>query len=166
MRLFAQGLLGSAPISTSKRRVLACVGLAPALGIAIGLLVRAQMVVGAKPPKAANINVERHPIEIERKTATAESQQPLDQHHVEGNGTRQLRRTALRSTLSLALPSPSLPSRVLPEPIASSDHAPSHDPGQPLPTPPVPSKRLPGSVPDSAENNAGAADETGDLEPN
>jgi hypothetical protein len=166
MRVFAQGLLGSAPISVSKRRVLACVGLAPALGIAIGLLVRAQIVVGANSPEAASNKVERQPIVIERPTVTAESQQPLDQHHVEGDGTGQLRPIALRSTVSLALPSPPLPSRVLPERITSPDHVASHDQSQALPVPPVPSKRLPGSIPDSGDNDGGAADEIGDSESN
>jgi hypothetical protein len=160
MRLFTRGLLDTAPLSMRKSKYVSWIGLLAILGTGVGLLLRAQMVVGVNPANAAIIKIERRPSEVERKIAAVESKPAPDQQRSEGDGAGRVRRTSLRSILAPVLPSPPLPLRVLPGPIPGSEHDAPEDQSRALRSPPVPSKIPPGPISESADNNSRAVDET------
>ena len=64
-----------------KGTVAAWIGLSALLGTGIGLLLRTQMVVGAKLANAAIIEVKRQPSEVLRRIVIGESEQKPDAEH-------------------------------------------------------------------------------------
>jgi hypothetical protein len=165
MRLLRQGLLGATPLPMGKGTVMAWIGLTAALGTGMGLLLRTQRVVAAKRGNAAITRVEQQPSELRQRIVTGESKQKPEEERSQADGAGHLRRTALRSILSPALPLPPLPSRVLPGPLPKSDQGAPNQQRHLLPSPPVPSKIPPGPIPEDAQDNSGALDEANPSEP-
>jgi hypothetical protein len=129
-----------------KRTAVACLGLSVIFGTGIGLVVRSQVVVGAKVAKGAIITLEREPSEIREQTATARSEQKPGEWQSRGDGDGRVKPTAVGSSVFAELRLPPVPSRVLPAPAPNSYRAAPRGQEQPLPSPPAPSKVLPDTV--------------------
>jgi hypothetical protein len=145
-------------------KVAALIGLTAALGTGMSVLLRTHKPIVAKPGHAAITRVEHQPSEERQRIVTGESKENSDEEHSQTDGAGHVRRTALRSILSPALPSPPLPSRVLPGPLPKSDQGAPDEHSHLLPSPPVPSKIPPGPIFEGAQDKSGALDETNHSE--
>jgi hypothetical protein len=76
-----------------------------------------------------------------------------------------VRRTALHSIRSEALPLPPVPLRVMPGPLPGSDESAQEKRNHPLPSPPVPSKIPPGPISENVHDNAAALDDADTADP-
>ena len=123
--------------------VAAWIGVSALLGTGIVLLLRTQILVGAKIANAATIKVERELSEVSQQIFSGESVQNADEEHSRADGDGRVRQTAGDEVFRAALPSPPPPSRVLPGQSPTSDQDTTDNQGHLLPSPPAPSKILP-----------------------
>jgi len=129
------------------------------VGTGIVLLVRTQMVNAAKAANAAIVEFERESSEAGQTIVIGESKQKPDAELSRPNGDGHVRRTAMGSSLSPALPSPPLPSRVLPGQMSKSDQAAPETQRHRLPSPQAPSKSLPDVIPERAQDESDSVSE-------
>jgi hypothetical protein len=104
--------------------------------------------------------VERQPSAVRERIVTVPCERNPDDEKSRTDGGGHIRRAALRSILSAALPSPALPSRAMPGPLPKFDRGAPDQQSHLLPSPPVPSKIPPRPIAEGAQDNAGAFDET------
>jgi hypothetical protein len=123
--------------------VRAWIGVSVLVGTGIVLLLRTQILVGAKLASAAIFKVEREPSEVRQQIASGESEQNPDEEHSRANDDERVRQTAGDEIFRAALPSPPPPSRVLPGQSLKSDQDTTDHQEHLLPSPPARSKVLP-----------------------
>ncbi len=123
--------------------VAAGIGVAALLGTEIGLLLRAQIGVGAKHANAAIVRVERDPSEVTLRVATALSEQNLDEEHLRADADSHVQRTPVDPVVREGLRFPPPPSRVMPGYVRESAQVGPENQPRVSPSPPAPSKTLP-----------------------
>jgi hypothetical protein len=149
----------------TKRTAAAWIGITLVVAAGMSLLRQTQAVVAAKPGIVATDRIERESGKGRQQIVAGEVKQVREVVRMQVRVDEHIRRTFLRSISATTLPSPPLPSRVLPGPPPTSEQVAPERKVELSPMPPVSSKTPPEAIPDGAQSNSTALDETESIDP-